>query len=410
MDKKLNEAIGRIHSLIERMDKLHGCSTNLNEGSFDMLNESSRVNTDSFIDFLTGYKPQQGSFVRLGYIQVYPTDTHYPSDDFYNKMSSAVGEFGDDENSKRGRERMKNFINRSTNTEWDNPTGRGTRAGKPMATKSYPYVIKLTKYTLHWQTAETFNKNSGAAAKELNDIAGRMSDDLRNRLGIKYETPEDVAARKEANRGRARYRNLGPLGDFEIGTFSQEDEMGNVTPVKQEYYRDTEDMTPINYDRTAIRNFLSDVRPQAPLYFGVDEEGNIDPIPKSLGKLLHGHKDSLASKIAQLTDPDEIALANEFANQKMKNDLSIKTFLMQNVAYMCGVATKIGGGIGKKSYFWVNKNPLFLLEKGKTKARDKFKYLFPNMNNEELKSILIKQADIDCSELENQNVFGKSMV
>ena len=96
MDKKLNEAIGRIHSLIERMDKLHGCSTNLNEGSFDMLNESSRVNTDSFIDFLTGYKPQQGSFVRLGYIQVYPTDTHYPSDDFYNKMSSAVGEFGDD--------------------------------------------------------------------------------------------------------------------------------------------------------------------------------------------------------------------------------------------------------------------------------------------------------------------------
>lgn len=32
------------------------------------------------------------------------------------------------------------------------------------------------------------------------------------------------------------------------------------------------------------------------------------------------------------------------------------------------------------------------------------------MNNEELKSILIKQADIDCSELENQNVFGKSMV
>lgn len=407
MNNNFNKEVGKMRSLMERMEKPHtNYQAILNEEKYSqmrMLLESRRVNVDSFLQFITKYQIQRGLFVTLGYIQIYPTDTHYPSEDFHQKMSSSLAEFGDDESSARGRNRIQSFIDKSTNTEWDNPTGRGTKAGKPMANKSYPYVIKMTTYTLHWQTGEQFNEKSGLAAGELNDIAGRMSDDLRTRLGIKYDTPEDIAIKKEANKGIPRYKNVGALGNFDVATFAQEDEMGNVNPVKQEYFKDTENMEPQNYERTAIRNFLSDIKPQRALYFGVDEEGNIDPIPVSLGKLLHAHKDSLSEKIKQLSDPEEIALAKEFAEKKKHNDMAIKTFLTHNIAYICGKSAQTGV-VGKESVFWVNKNPLFLLEKSKTKARDKFKYLFPNLNNEQLEAILTKYGEMDAESMENPNI------
>ncbi len=76
---KDNDSFIKIRSLMERMD---------NKGTYfngmlledQLINEAKRVNVDTFLQFMTRYEFNKGPFVRLGYIQLYETDTLAPSD------------------------------------------------------------------------------------------------------------------------------------------------------------------------------------------------------------------------------------------------------------------------------------------------------------------------------------------
>ena len=379
--------LGRMRSLMERIEgNMTYNEAMLNEER--LILESTRVGLDNFLEFLTKYKVHKGPFVQLGYIQIYPTDTAYPTDDYYKAMSDTRSGFKD---GSRGLAKFDKFMDKVSNTEWNAPTGRKRPNSdiKGMSNKLYPYILKLTNYRIHWQSYDDYSKKSGAARDRINAVKGEMSDDLKAKL---FGTPK-----AKSNTG---YYPIGLPAEYDILTFGSKGDNGEYTPLGQEYLTNPEDMeSKVPYERTAIRNYLSDIKPQHPAYFGVDENGNIDPMPKELGELLYNTKTNYDSKLAQISNPNEMALAKKYCKLSRESEMADKTFLTQNVAYICGLATKDAGS--KESVYWINKNPLFLLSKQKTvnKVKTSFKYLFSGLNNAELQEILNNYARSQADEL-----------
>ena len=403
MTDKVKEQTARMLSLMEHLDR--GGSRSLIDTEIleeSLLRESKRANAGSFLEFMTKYLINKGPFVHLGYIQVYETDTAYPSDEYYKGV---VGTRGDFEDNSRNLGRFDKWTDKMQNTEWNSPTGRmnSKRGMKAMGNKLYPYIIKLTDYTLHWQSPDEYGKKSSEAFKKLAAARDAMSDDTRTALGLRgpQSAPSDGTG----------YHAVGELGKYDIGTYGRFDDNGNFLPVRNEYRTDKDDSsTAVPYERTAIRNFMSNASMQEAYYFGVDENGNIDPLPKALGKLLYNK--SKEYDFNKISDEKERALASEFASIEKNIGMLNKTFLMQNVAYICGVAT--APGAEKESVYWINENPLFLLTGTKTVNKQKmsFKYLLGNIDNEELKAILSRYAKSDADEMEalgNSNVQGQAM-
>lgn len=402
MNNKATEQNVKILSLMERMERpMTYHQAMLNESQ--LLQESTRVNVGTFLEFMTKYQIQKGLLVHLGYIQLYKTDTAYPTDDYYDKVTATRGEFTDN---NRNLSRFDKWTDKMQNTEWNSPTGRKSpKSGvKAMGNKLYPYVIKLTDYMLNWQTAEKYNAKSSEAFAKLNAAKNAMDDATKASIGLRSHGNAD-------NPDKAAYHVFGDLGAYDVATFGKKDAEGNFKPEQQWYRKDVDDEnSKVPYDRTAIRNFMGNTKAQKPYYFGVDDEGNIDPIPKSLGKLLH-NTDTMRY-VGGITDEEQKRLANEFIQIEKNVNSANKTFLMQNVAFICGFAS--APGMDGESVYWINENPLFLLPKEKTVNKEKisFKYLYDNINPEQLKNLLATYAKSEADEMEakgNPNVAGSTM-
>ena len=214
---------------------------------------------------------------------------------------------------------------------------------------------------------------------------------------------------------RAGYHSFGDLGNYDVSTFGKNDADGNFTPEQQWYQTNVDDEnSKIGYDRTAIRHFMNNTKAQRAYYFGIDEQGNIDPLPKPLGKLLHNT--DTVRQIGGITDEEQKRLAEEFVKiEKMVNSAN-KTFLMENVAFICGFASAPGSQ--SESVYWINQNPIFLLRKSKTvnKVKRSFKYsydsVYTKMDDEQLKNIINRYAKSDADEMEakgNPNTAGNTM-
>lgn len=393
----LKEQIIKMQSLMERMEHPQFYTTAmLNEEK--MLQEAELANAGSFLEFLTKYKIHKGPFVNLGYLQIYPTDAAYPTDEYYNQLSDIRKGFDEIPNSQRGASRLDKFMDKMQNPEWNSPTGRKKRGEdiKAMGKKLYPYVLKLTNYTIHWQSYDKYKGMQADALKGINDVKNQMSDALKaNLFG---------AGRAASNTG---YYPIGNAADYDIMTFGSKADDGTYSPQRQEYYTDVDNPdSKVDYERTAIRNYLSDVQAQHPVYFGIDEDGNIDEVPKSLGEILHNTKTGgpIEEKLAQMSDPQEIALTKQYLDLSKKYNMANKTFLTHNVAYICGLVSDYSGN--KQSVYWVNDNPLFLLEKSKTK------YVLQGISNEQLKGVIGRFAKKESDELmakANTNVEGQAM-
>lgn len=379
-------------SLIERMDRhmTHTDAMALNENIQRMLMEGQRVSSQSLIEFLTKYEVRKGPFIFLGYLQVYPTGKVYPSDEVYNSFQNTRNDF--DPNSDRGLKRFDNFMDKVQNMEWNAPTGRAYKGNRSMAKNIFPYVLKLTTYKIHWQDRNTFAKKSAESYRDINSLTNGWSDELKQKMGIGAYDPSSYE-------DKPRYMDIGELGKYDISTFANKGSDGEYHPFKQEYYTDVDDIdSKVDYDRTAILNYMSNPKDHQTVYFGVNDDGTIDEIPKSLGQILHNTVTNWNRRLAAVTDPQELAQAKEYVRLMQKQDASSKTWLTQNIAYLCGTVQEIGES-GSESVYWVNPNPLFLLEKGKTKDRPSFKYLFSNMSNDELQEILDRFAKDKADEL-----------
>lgn len=406
MNSKATEQNVKILSLMERMERpttYHQAM--LNESQ--LLMESTRVNVGTFLEFMTKYQVNRGPFVHLGYIQLYETDAAYPTDEYYDSVTGTRDEFTDN---GRNLSRFDKWSDKVQNTEWNSPTGRKSpKTGiKAMGSKLYPLVIKLTDYTLNWQTAKDYGTKSSDAFAKLNAARDAMDDATKTAIGLKDRGNVE-------NPDKSGYHVFGDLGSYDVATFGKKDDNGNFVPSQQSYRKDVNDEnSAVPYDRTAIRNFMGNTKAQKAYYFGVDEQGNIDPLPKSLGKLLHNT--DTVRQVSGITDEEQKRLAEEFIKiEKMVNSAN-KTFLMENVAFICGLASAPGSE--SESVYWINENPIFLLRKSKqvNKQPIKFKYsydsVYTKMDDEQLKAILNRYAKSDADELEakgNPNVAGSTM-
>ena len=120
MDNNSKITAAKIVSMMERMDTHQTYNAAmLNESQ--IILESTRVTADSFLEFLTKNMIHKGPFVQLGYLQIYPTDTAYPTDDYYKAMSDTRSEFTDN---SRNLGRFDQYMDKVSNSEWNIPTGR----------------------------------------------------------------------------------------------------------------------------------------------------------------------------------------------------------------------------------------------------------------------------------------------
>jgi hypothetical protein len=403
MDNRSKETMAKIQSLIERTES-HVTYNEAMERQSQLITEATRVGVNSFLEFLTKYAVNKGPFVRLGYIQLYQTDPAYPTDEYYKSLSDTRGEYTDN---GRNLSRFDGYMDKVTNSEWNSPTGKK----KPnhdiyaMGKKLYPYLLKMTNYTVHWQSYENYNERYNKANQELSAIRDKMTDDTKNTI---FKSGE----REKSNTG---YYKIGPLGDYDVLTFGRKNDNGDITPERQEYLTDPDDFnSAVKYERTAIKNFMPDAKQTKTYYFGVDENGNIDPLPYNLGKLLYSKITSHDKQIAAVTDEEQRKITEEYFAKYDSIQMANKTFIMQNVAYICGSVTDYTTG-NKQSVYWVNKEPLFLLSKRKTinKKPIEYKFLYKNISNDELSEIINRYAKNDADEIEamaNQNIKGTSLV
>ena len=403
MDRFQKEALLKAQLLMGRMVK-HDTARQvesrtkremLNEG---LLEESRRINLPNLEAFFLKNRINDGSFAKIGYIQLYPTDALYPNDDLYNTMSSMSSGF----EAGRGAQHFSDFMDRAKNAEWDNPQGRAYAGNKSFKEKIYPYVLKLTTYLVNWQGRNGFTKATAAQTARAEDIKNRVPSGLKDKyFPDKYsdETPEE---RIERLKHMKRYRfDDGYLGDAGISRYMSGDEE-NPEELKFYYRENPDDPTSeVEYNKTAIRNILVGdlVKRQKPQYFGVYEDGTIDMIPKELGRLLHKPQQA-ADKLANITDEAEKQWAKEFFDNLDAESMSNKTFLLTNIAYLA--VTPSGG----EAVYWRNEHPLFLLQRNKTTKQDAFSYKF-NVNEDELAQVLevfAKKSADDLYELENPNI------
>ncbi len=312
-------------------------------------------------------------------------------------MSAMRGDF---EDNGKNLSRFDKFMNRDRsdiehNEEWFDPQGAKKR-NQPVKTfknKLYPYIMKLTTYDLHWQLYGDYTKKMGGELSKMNALKDRMDDTTKAALRIRPENNEP--------RDKNGYYDIGDeLGKFGVQTFATKKVDGTFVPIGHSYRKDVDDPnseTP--YERTAVQNFLSDVNPQRAVYFGVDENGYMDPIPKSLGKLLHNTEDA-PYDLSSISDPEQIELANEFIAGMKNFNMANKTFMMYNVAYVAGRVTDMTNG-NIECVYWINPSPLFLLKKEKqiNKVRYKWKYQV-HVNEDSVKNALNRFVKSDADEIE----------
>lgn len=395
----LKESKKQIKDMLQMMERMENHYTKTQVG---LLNEATRLSYPNLESFFLKEKIKNGDFVSIGYIQMYPTMALYPNDDLHGQMSAFSTDF-DDANS-RSAEHFKQFMDKSQNSEWDNPTGRAYRGVRSFGNKIYPYILKLTTYTVNWQNKDSYTK----AVKNQYDSLKNIQDTVPSGLEDKYypnlhkyddETPQERIERIKQSK---RYRFRGVLGDNGIASYVTGDE---ENPENLKFYYRTNPDDPnssVEYNKTAIKHILSGdgLKRQKPLYFGVYEDGSIDPIPKSLGKLLKGDNQvaNNAEKLKQITDEVEREWAEKFFNAEAERIIRDKIFLLTNVAYLACRPKN------SDSVYWRNPNPLFLLEK--TKNKEKITYSF-NINQNDLDNILEKFAREAADELhayENPNI------
>lgn len=403
MDRFQKEALLKAQLLMERMDNhyttrevdMRTKQEMLNEG---LLEESKRINLPNLEAFFLKNKVNEGSFAKIGYIQIYPTDALYPNDDLYNTMSSMSNDF----EAGRGAQHFGEFMDKTKNTEWDSPQGRAYAGNKSFKNKIYPYVLKLTTYLVNWQGREGFTKAEIAQKSRAEDIKNRVPSGLKDKYyqdRYQDETPEEKIERLKKIK---RYRfDDGYLGDAGISRYMSGDEK-NPEELKFYYREDPDDPnSEVEYNKTAIRNILVGdlTKRQKPQYFGVYADGSIDMIPKELGRLLHKPQKEV-DNLANITDEIERKWAEEFFKNLNTVEMSNKTFLLTNIAYLA--VTPSGG----ESVYWRNEHPLFLLSKSKTAKQDAYTYKI-NVNENELSQILevfAKKSADDLYELENPNI------
>ena len=407
MNSKATEQNVRMLSLMERMERpMTYHQAMLNESN--LLMESERVNMGTFLEFMTKYQINKGKFVHVGYIQLYETVPAYPTDEYYDKVTKTRDDFVDN---SRNLSRFDKWSDKMQNTEWNSPTGRKKKGEDihAMAKNLYPLIIKFTDYTLNWQTPKDYKDKSSEAFAKLGAARNAMSDATRTAIGMKPKKPSSDGT--DDKKKRPEYHAFGELGNYDISTFGVEGENGEFTPERQTYRTDVNDpKSEVSYDRTAILNYMANPKAQHAYYFGVDENGNIDPLPKKLGELLHGL--GTIRKLSGVTDEEQKRLAEQFASLEKIVNSSNKTLLMENVAFLCGFVSSPGEG--RKSVYWINPNPMFLLSKKEKGVTIKYLYdsVYNKMDEEQLKALLNKYARSSADELEsegNPNIAGNTM-
>lgn len=382
---QLNEMI----SLINRMDKPQsGWATLLQEA----MKSATQVIAPDAMTFLSKNLIKEGDLCCLGYIQLYSIPGQIPSDDLYNQMTG----MGSEIDNPRALSNFNAYMDKAQNTEWDNPTGRAKPgAGKTLKTKLYSHVIKVSRYIMHWQGEEGYQRAQARKSQAMADITKTWPQEWKDEVGYKESEPETGEFSKTG------HFYMEPHKQFGVATYGSKvrDAEGNVTmtPIKGSYYNSPDDMNSgQEYDNFAIRNRLS--RPEDNLesvYFGVYENGDIDPIPNRLGKFLQGTTSS-HRRVDAGGDPDKEAAFKSYYDYLDNEDFLQKTFLLSNVAYLCMSAIDMSSG-AKSSKFWVNENPLFLLKKTVNKQDIKYLRL---INKEELKQALTMFAKKEADNLE----------
>lgn len=380
---QLNEMI----SLINRMDKPQ-------TGWQKMLNESTQVIADNLVNFLSKCKVQEGQFCRLGYIQLYTIPGQYPNDELYGKMQGLGDEFNGDGITDRARANYQRFMDKSQNPEWDNPTGRAYKGAKSFGTNIYKYIIKLTKYNLHWQEEAGYARAQERNGQKYKEMVAGIPQEYYDELGIQYQDDngEYHNSPSSTNTGPT-YKYMGEPGRFGVATDT--DAEGN--PRMTSYRTNVDDPnSTVEIDGLAIRNMLSNASDQQAVFFGVYENGDIDQIGDGLGRMLYRTADSYAAKLQSedlQNNPEKLAHFKVFYDFKRNENMTQKIFKLSNVAYFCATGVDMSSG-AKDSMFWVNREPLFLLEK--TINKEKVRYTAP-INTAELENILrsfaSKEAD-----------------
>ena len=404
----MKQQLKEMKSLIERMNSPR-------TGWGQVLNESKQIMANDLVNFLSTVQIQEGQFVRLGYIQLYTIPGQYPNDDLYKKMSDMSGDFGvendmdyamvSEDVTDRARQRYLNFMDKSQNPEWDNPTGRLYKGQRAFNKAIYKYVIKLTKYRLHWQGQTGYAKAQERNTQAYNDMTAKIDPKYYDELGIQYKDLDadgNEVWHNTPKRNGPTYKYIGEPANFGIATdteWSGDDETGEYVPRNIKYRTNAEDpSTQVELPGYSIRNMLSRVDDQEAIFYGVTEEGDIDRIPDSLGRMLYKQADSYASKLQAVeleNNPEKLAQFKMFYDFKKEENMKQKIFKLSNVAYLCATGLDIRTK-QKDSFFWVNNEPLFLLER--TINKEKVQYT-ATINVDELGAILRQEASKEADGL-----------
>ena len=375
-------------SLINRMENPQsGWATLLQEA----MAKATQVLAPDAMTFITKNVINEGAFCCLGYIQLYSIPGQVPSDDLYNQMSA----YGADIDNDRAKANFAKYMDRAQNTEWDDPQGKAKPGlGKTLKNKLYSHVIKVSRYMLHWQGEEGYNRAQARKSKDLADITKDWSQEWKDEVGYKQQQDDGEAYEKTG------HFFMEPHNKFGIATYGSKtrDDMGNTEfkPIKRSYLQDPDDEgSSVEYNDYAIRNRLSNIKDNLEsVYFGVYENGDIDPIPHKLGKFLQGTSSS--KRTIASGDPEKDAAFKSYYDYIDNDAFLQKTFSLNNIAYFCASLRDMSNGT-TGSKFWVNPHPLFLLQK--TVNKEKVKYL-RKINDEELKNALTIFAEKEANNLE----------
>lgn len=396
MDKISKKQLFEAQTLIERMDK------HFTKGQLDVLMENinevgnsgkaTAISLPNLESFFTQTKIKNGTWAAVGYIQMYSSKGLYPLNQredgktLHDYMSGFSNDFTDDMPSK---ERFNRFMDKEQNTEWDTPTGRGTRSGKPMKDNIYKYILKLTTYQIQWQNPDKYSEKEGELNKRETELKNNLAPYNTDGKYFKTRTPEEEEEYQEKLKTMPRYYYGNDfLGQSGVAHFGVKGDDGEYVDTMTPYRHGEEDK---EFSRTALRHVLGDTKKQKPIYLGVLEDGSVEIIPNSLGKMLHGTEFSnIDKKLEQITDEKEREFAKQFYEFQETRQMMEKTWLLKNIAYLCA------GG-----YYWRNPNPLFLLQNSKKE------YSQYDINEQDLTNLLSRFAGTESQEIarmENTNV------
>lgn len=234
------------------------------------------------------------------------------------------------------------------------------------------HIVKIGKFTVNWRDPEHFANFYGAQ----NDTRAK----LRHKYGFgknDEDYPENDWHRNPKYGGTA----LRPAAK------------GNGGQVYTDPYEDTGIYRSIvDPNKLAVRQIINPkVKGLSSTWFFVDASGNIEYLDKDLMNFLR-YNYSNTRVVADIKDEmiemseEEKEFAQELENLQ-KSELSEKTFLLENIIYMCGVIRKKGEE--NESFLWRNDD----IVSGN----------FPYFSAQILEDIIDKVAMADVREVENLN-------